>query len=105
MWSCGEERLQQFAKTSAHQVNFPDVIVKLQENEFLTDLYCKKTDCHQYLHYDSCHPECMKKSSVCSQELQIKRLCSDSKHCETHLKNLKDSFMTEVILKILLIIN
>ena len=89
VWSCSEERMQQFAKTSAHQVNFPDVIVKLQENEFLTDLYCKKTDCHQYLHYDSCHPECMKKSSVCSQELQIKRLCSDSKHCETHLKNLK----------------
>ena len=29
----------------------------------------------------------MKNSSVYSQGLRIKRLCSDSKDCETHLKN------------------
>ena len=39
--------------------NFLDVIVKLGENEFLTDLYCKKTVCHHCLHYDSYHPEHM----------------------------------------------
>ena len=69
VWNQGEESLQQFleqlnefhpsprftSEISAHQVNFLDVTVKLQENEFLTDLYCKKTDCHQYCHYDSCH--------------------------------------------------
>ena len=57
---------------------------------FLTDLYCKKTDCHQYLYYhDSCSSGHMKKSSVYSQGLRIKRHCSDSKDSETHLKNLK----------------
>ena len=106
VWTHGEESLQQFlehlndfhpglqftSEIFAHQVNFLDVIVKLQENEFLTGLYCKKTNCHQYLHYDSCHPEHMKNSSVYSQGLQIKRFCSDSKDCETHLKNLKNWF-------------
>ena len=58
----------------------------------MTDLSCKKTDCHQYLHYDSCHSKHIKKSSVYSQGLRIKRLCSDSKDCETHLKNLKKWF-------------
>ena len=58
----------------------------------MTDLYCKKTDCHQYLHYDSCHPQQMKKSSVYSQGLCIISLCSNNKDCETHLKNLKKWF-------------
>ena len=31
---------------SLHQVNFLDVIIKLQDNEFLTDLHCMKTDSH-----------------------------------------------------------
>ena len=33
-----------------------------------------------------------KKSSLYSEGLRIKRLCSDSKDCETHLKNLKKWF-------------
>ena len=103
MWTHGEESLRKFVKylkdfhpglrfTSeipAHQVNFLDVIVKLQENEFLTDLHCKEPDCHQYLHYDSCHPEHMKKSSVYNQGLRIKRLYSDRKNYENHFQNLK----------------
>ena len=58
----------------------------------MKDLYCKKTDCHQYLDYDSCHPKHMKKFSVRSQGLQIKRLGSDSEDCEPHLKNLEKWF-------------
>ena len=76
------------SEISVHQINFLDVIAKLQENEFLTDLYCNKTECPQYLQYDSCHPEHMKKSSVSSQGLHIKRLSSDRKNCENHSKNL-----------------
>ena len=106
MWTHGKESLEKFlkhfndfnpglkftSKISAHQLNFLDVIVRLQENEFLTNLYCKKTNFHEYLNYDFCHSELMKRSSVCSQRLRIKRLCSDSKDCETHLKNLKKWF-------------
>ena len=52
VWTQGEQSLQKFlehlnnfnpglrftSEISAHQVNFLDVIIKLQENEFLTDL-------------------------------------------------------------------
>ena len=45
----------------------------------MADLYCKKTDCHQYLHYGFCDRGHLRKSIVCSQGLRIKRLCSDLK--------------------------
>ena len=52
--------------------------MKLNNNQFVTDLYCKATDSHQYPHYNSYHPEHMKKSSVYSQGLRIERLYSDA---------------------------
>ena len=58
----------------------------------MTDLYCKGTDCHQYLHYDSCHPGQMKKSSIYSQGLQIKRLGSGDHKLQKHLENHKNWF-------------
>ena len=56
---------------SSQEISFLYVTVKLDYNEFVTDLYCKRADCHQYLHYNSCHPELMNKSSVYSQRLCI----------------------------------
>ena len=58
----------------------------------MTDLYCKATDCHQYFHFDSCHPDHMKKSSIYGQGLRIKRLCSDDHKLQQHLENLKNWF-------------
>ena len=49
---------------SEDQVNFLDITVALKENKITTNLYCKPTDCHQYLHYDSCHPDHSKRSIV-----------------------------------------
>ena len=66
--------------------------MQLSNNKLVTDLYCKPTDCHQYLHYNSCHPEHMKKSSVYSQGLRIKRLCSEDTALSNHLKDLKSWF-------------
>ena len=66
--------------------------MKKEKDEFVKDLYCKATDCHQYLHYDSCHPDYMKKSSIYSQGLRIKRLCSDGHKLQKHLENLKNWF-------------
>ena len=65
--------------------------MKKEKDEFVTDLYCRATDCHQYIHYDSCHPD-MKKSSSCSQGLQIKCLCSDGHKLQKHLEDLKSWF-------------
>ena len=66
--------------------------MKKGKDKFVTDPYCKATDCHQYLHYDSCHPDHMKKSSIYSQGLRIKRLCSDDHKLQKHLENLKNWF-------------
>ena len=66
--------------------------MKIEKDEFMTDLYCKATDCHQYFHYDSCHLDHMKKSSIYSQGLRIKRLCSDDHKLQKHLENLKNWF-------------
>ena len=114
VWTHGEEKLHDFLSClngfhhnlkftyeySTEQINFSDVIVKKRKDEFVTDLYCKATDCHQYLHYDSCHPDHMKKSSIYSQGLRIKRLCSDDPKLQKHLENLKTGFLKEVILEV-----
>ena len=50
------------------------IIVKIQQGEFVTDLYYKSTDGHQYLHFDSCHASHTKASIVYSQALIMKRI-------------------------------
>ena len=106
VWTHEEEKLYDFFnglnefnpslkftyKYSTQRINFLDVIESKEGNEFVTDLYCKATDCHQYLHYESCYPDHMKKSSVYSQGLRIKRLCSDSERLQQHLSSLKGWF-------------
>ena len=84
-WTNGEDKLYKFlerlnrfhpslkftSERSSQEENFLDVTIKLSNNQFVTDLYCKPTDCHKYLHYKSCHPEHMKKYSVYNQGLPI----------------------------------
>ena len=48
------------SKCSGQEINFLDITVKLNNNQFAVDPYCKPTDCHQYHHYNSCHPEHIK---------------------------------------------
>ena len=64
VWTHGEDKLHDFLSRlnefhpnlkftyeySTEQINFLDVIVKKEKDEFVTDLYCQATDCHQYLH-------------------------------------------------------
>ena len=72
---------------SKKETDFVDVTVKLNNNQFVTDLYCKPTNPHQCLPYNFCHPEQIKKFSFYRQRLQIKRLCSDA--TSNHLKDLR----------------
>ena len=76
---------------SREEINWCNT-VKLNNNQFVTYLYCKPTDSHQHLHYNSCHPDYMKKSSVYSQGLRIKMLCSDATSLTNHLKDLRPWF-------------
>ena len=59
---------------SKEEINFLDLFIKLTDGKIVTDLYCKPTDSHQYLHYDSCHAEHIKRSIILSQTLRKKML-------------------------------
>ena len=77
---------------SRKSMNFLDVIVKIQQAEFVTDLYCKSTDGHQYLHFDSCHASHTKTSIVYSEALRMKRICSRRSGLIVNINKLKDWF-------------
>ena len=66
--------------------------VSLIDQHLETDLYCKPTDCHQFLDFNSAHPIHIKKSIVYSQGLCTKRLCSSNVAFENHLESLKNWF-------------
>ena len=77
---------------SRESLNFLDVVVKIQQGEFVTDLYYKPTDRHQYLHFDSCHASHTKTSIVYSQALRMKRICSRRSDLIVNINKLKDWF-------------
>jgi hypothetical protein len=91
IWTHGEEALQEFfiflntridsikftCEISRVSVNFLDTTVKIVGNKIVTDLYCKPTDSHSYLQYNSSHPQRCKDSIPYSQFLRVRRICSN----------------------------
>ena len=106
IWTDSEENLNKFLndlnefhpnlrftyEKSKEKINFLDLVIKLADGKIVTDLYCKSTDTHQYLHYDSCHTEHIKRSIVFSQTLRLKRICSQKSDLNSHVKELKSWF-------------
>ena len=108
IWTESEEKLEGFLnrlndfhpnlkfthEKSKSSVNFLDVSVNIVDNKIETDLYCKPTDYHQFLHFNSAHSFHNKKSIVYSQGLRIKRLvsCSSPVAFEKHLESLRSWF-------------
>ncbi|KAJ8046851.1 hypothetical protein HOLleu_05672 [Holothuria leucospilota] len=80
-------------EVSNHQVVFLDVLVKLDAGTISTSLYCKPTDKHLLLHFDSVHPQKLKKSLVYSQCLRTKRICSDPADYDRSIPSLTDYFL------------
>ena len=74
---------------SKEKINFLDVVIKIKESWIITDLYCKPTDGHQYLQYDSCHADHIKRSIIFSQTLRLKRICSAKNDLNVHVEDLK----------------
>ena len=72
------------------QLNFLNVILKIEGDKLSTYLFCKSMECHQYPDYSFCCLDHIKKSSVYSQGLHLERLCSDKRGSDFHLKNLKE---------------
>lgn len=107
VWTEGEEKLVGFLErlnsfhsnlkfTHEHScvsINFLDVLVKIEGDSFVTDLFCKPTDGHQFLEYGSSHPIHVKRSIVYSQGLRIKRICSLENDVDKRLKMLHGWFI------------
>ena len=53
-----------------------DVMVKLEGNKIITDVYSKPTDTHQYLDFKLCLPKHVKKGIPYGQALRYRRTCS-----------------------------
>ena len=107
IWTHGEQELERFLKdlnnftpnlsftyeASKNCIPFLDLKVKLIDGKLETDLYMKPTDCHQYLHYLSSHPQHSKRSIIYSQTLHVNRLCSLEKDFNYHKLNMKEWFI------------
>ena len=68
------------------------MVIKIKEGKIITDLYCKPADGHQYLHYDLCHANHIKRSIIFSQTLRLKRICSEKNDLNVHVEDLKTWF-------------
>ena len=109
MWNESEEKFEEFlenlnnfhpnlkftSEKSKKSVNVLDVTVSLIDQHLETDLYCKSTDCHQFLDFDSAHRIHIKKPNVYSQGLHTKRLRSSNVAFENHLESLKGWFQNK----------
>ena len=64
------------SEVSTEHVVFLDTTVRLNaDRKLYTDLYCKPTDAHNYLLYNSSHPQHLTRSLPYSQLLRIRRIC------------------------------
>ena len=79
-------------ENSKEKIKFFDLVIKLIDGKIVTDLYCKPKNNHQYLHYDSCHDEQIKKSLVFSQTVRFKRIWLQKSDRNSRVKELKNLF-------------
>ena len=103
IWTHGEKELEKFMssftsfnpnlkftyESSKKDISFLDLKVSLHKDKLSTDLHIKPSDCHQYLHYSSGHPEHMKRSIVYSQLLRVSCVCSRENDFIWHKSNMK----------------
>ena len=61
------------------EVDFLDVTTYRKGNKIFSRLFCKPTDSHSYLEFNSCHPPQNKNSIPYSQFLRIRRNCTEWK--------------------------
>ena len=90
IWTASERELENFLERlnnchpnlkftherSRQEINFFDVTVRVNHGEYITNLYCKPTDGHQYLHFESCPPNHTKSSIIFSHFLRMRGICS-----------------------------
>ena len=77
---------------SKDKTNFLEVVIKIKEGRIITDLYGKPVDGRQYLHYDSCHADHIKRYIIFSQTLRLKRICSENNDRNLHVEDIQICF-------------
>ena len=83
-------RIQVDLRTSQSEIEFLDVLVKLEETGILTtSLFEKPTDSKSYLHFDSDHPIHTKKAVPFGLGLRVKRICTKQEDYKLHRDKLK----------------
>ena len=81
-------------EASLTEVNFLDTTIHLEANgDLWTDLYCKPTDSHSYLRFDSSQPGHCCKSLSYSQFLRVRRICTHDTDYERHGTNMIACFI------------
>ena len=79
---------------SNEKIHFLDTTVQFNDSRTLyTDLYCKPTDSHNYLLYNSAHPKHLKNSLPYSQLLRLRRICTKIEDFDRNALNLNSHFL------------
>jgi hypothetical protein len=82
------------SESSPSHVNFLDTTIHTSpDGTLFTDLYCKPTDSHNYLMYESAHPSHCKTSLPYSQFLRIRRICSKLQDFDKNALMLSNHFL------------
>ena len=74
---------------SSTEISFLGVTVTKIGNKLETELYCKPTHTHQYLHAKSNDRNVYKGSIAYGQFVKFKRICSTEEKINNHLEQLK----------------
>ena len=99
IWQHGANELEEFfthmnsssehikftTETSTKQIAFLDSLVELDGCKISTNLHTKPTDSHNYLYYDSAHPQRCKYSIPYSQFLRIRRICTNNEDFDRNI--------------------
>ena len=76
------------------ELPFLDILIKREENKIITDIYYKKTDTHQYLHFSSSHPSHTKRNiPYC----MARRICTIV--TEENIRNIRLAELKSFLLK------
>ena len=106
IWTHGNDKLEKFLddlnsfdnnikfthESSKDNIIFLDLIVKLSKGRLTTDLHVKDTDRHQYLHFNSSHPDHTKRPIIYSQALRLGKICTFENDFLRHRDEMKSWF-------------
>ena len=77
------------ANLSFNQVEFLDLLIKIENGKLKTELYMKPSNLQLYLNFNSNHPEPCKTGLVYGQALRIVERFTDAQDANQHLENLE----------------